>query len=377
MYKTAIIGAGFIGNAHIEAVRRLGDVEIVALCDGQGVEEKARAAHIQKTYTDYRVMMDEEDLDVVHVCTPNFTHYEICKAAIEHGISFICEKPFTTTAEQAEELVSLAREKGVKGMVNFHNRFYPVVNEMHQMVKEGEVGKIFSVHGEYIQDWLLYQTDYSWRLVGSQVGKTRAIADIGSHWMDAVEFVTGLKIVKVMAQFSTVYPKRLKPLTKVETFSTAAEDAQYEEIAIDTEDQACVLVEFENGAIGTLIVSQVFSGKKNTTEIKIAGEKESLVWSSESLNDLYIGHRERANELLTKDSGLMHQGTARVISYPSGHIEGFPDAFKQGFRQFYNSLSADGTYDYATLKDGLRETVLCDAVFESAQRKEWVNVPGE
>lgn len=372
-FKAAVIGAGFIGAVHVEAIRRLGNVRLVALCDAFGAEKKAADMHIEKGYADYKKMIDELDLDVIHICTPNHTHYDIAKYAIEKGVNFICEKPFTTTVEQAEELCELAARKGVRGAINFHNRVYPIPNEMCQMIRGGELGEIFSVHGEYIQDWLLYDTDYSWRLEKSQVGKTRAIADIGSHWLDLAEFVTGQRITRVNAKFRTVHPIRKKPLTKVETFQTA-QDVSYEEIPIDTEDEAVVMFELEGGAIGTAVISMVFSGRKNTTTLHVAGSKKALSWTSEDLNDLWIGYRDRPNEILTKDAGLMHPAAARLASYPSGHIEGFPDAFKNVFRQFYDSLEREGQYDYAQLKDGLREMILCDKIYDSAMREAWVEV---
>ena len=184
-----------------------------------------------------------------------------------------------------------------------------------------------------------------------------------------------MKVSRVCAKFSTVYPVRKKPAGKVETFASAGTDAAHVDVPIDTEDIAAVLFEFENGAIGSLMVSQVFAGRKNTTVLNVAGSKKSAVWTSEALNDLYIGCRDKANETLTKDSGLMHRHAAANVSYPGGHIEGFPDAFKNGFRQFYTSLTREGDYDYATLKDGLRETILCDAVFQSARLGAWVDVP--
>lgn len=374
-YKAAVIGAGFIGAVHVEMLRRLGNVSVVALCDAIDVEKKAEALHIANAYSDYKKMIDEQKPDAIHICTPNHTHYDIAKYAIEKGIGFICEKPFTTTVEQAKELVSLAKEKGVVGAVNFHNRLYPMPNEMHQMIAKGEVGDLFSVHGGYVQDWLMYDTDYSWRLEKGQVGKTRAIADIGSHWMDLAEFVTGEKIKRVNAVFRTVYPVRKKPIGKVETFQTL-KDASYEEIPIDTEDEAVVMFELEKGAIGSAIVSMVFAGKKNTTTLSVAGSRQSLEWSSESLNDLWIGHRDKPNEIMTKDASLMHKETAKLASYPSGHIEGFPDAFKNVFRQFYDSLDGEGDYEFARLEDGLREMILSECIFESAMSGEWVNVEG-
>lgn len=374
-YKAAVIGAGFIGAVHVEMLRRLGNVSVVALCDAVDADKKAASMHIANAYSDYKKMIDEQKPDAIHICTPNHTHYDIAKYAIEKGVNFICEKPFTTTVEQAKELVSLAKEKGVTGAVNFHNRLYPMPNEMHQMIKKGEAGDLFSVHGGYIQDWLMYDTDYSWRLEKGQVGKTRAIADIGSHWMDLVEFVTGEKIKRVNAAFRTVFPVRKKPMGKVETFQTLT-DVSYEEIPIDTEDEAVVMFELEKGAIGTAIVSMVFAGKKNTTTLSIAGSKKSLEWSSESLNDLWIGHRDKPNEIMTKDVSLMHKETAGLASYPSGHIEGFPDAFKNVFRQFYDSFDTEGNYEFARLEDGLREMILSDCIFESAMSKAWVEVEG-
>ena len=372
-YKAAVIGAGFIGTVHVETLRRLGNVSVAALCDAIDADQKAAAMHIANAYSNYKLMIDEQKPDAVHICTPNHTHYDIAKYAIEKGVNFICEKPFTTTVEQAKELVSLAKEKGVTGAVNFHNRLYPMPNEMQKMIAKGEVGDLFSVHGGYIQDWLMYDTDYSWRLEKGQVGKTRAIADIGSHWMDLAEFVTGEKIKRVNAAFRTVYPVRKKPMGKVETFQTV-KDVSYDEIPIDTEDEAVVMFELENGAIGTTIVSMVFAGKKNTTSLSVAGSKKSLQWSSERLNDLWIGHRDKPNEIMTKDASLMHKEAALLASYPSGHIEGFPDAFKNVFRQFYDSFDMKGNYEFACLKDGLREMILSDCIFESAMSKAWVEV---
>lgn len=374
-YRAGVVGAGFIGNIHVETLRRLGNVDVVALCDANGADAKAEKLGIEKSYSDYKKMIDECNLDAVHICTPNFTHYEIAKYAIEHGVNFICEKPFTTTVEQAEELIRLADEKGVIGAVNFHNRLYPIPNEMHQLVKKGETGDVFSVSGEYVQDWLLYQTDYSWRLDKSQVGKTRAIADIGSHWMDLAEFVTCSKIKRVNAEFKIVYPVRKKPVGEIETFAKAGSNQQYREMPIDTEDEAALLFEFENGAIGTALISMVYAGKKNTTKLNLAGSKKALEWSSEDLNNLWIGYRDKPNEILTKDASLLEPTSAKLASYPSGHIEGFADAFKNVFKQFYSSLSDPyGDYEFARLEDGLREMKLCDAVFESAQTGKWVEV---
>lgn len=372
--KAAVIGGGFIGNAHVEALRRLGDVDVVGLCDEYHIREKAEKLNIPHAYTDFRQMMDELELDAVHICTPNHTHYSIAHYAIEKGIHVVCEKPFTSTLEEARELAELAAKNKVKGMVDFHNRFYPVPLQMKDMISKGGIGEIISVHGNYIQDWLLYDTDYSWRLDSKLGGHIRAVADIGSHWLDLVQFITGKKIKKVNAKFSTVYPTRKKSLGGIETFSKSKAKEQYEDVKIETEDIAVVLMEFENGAIGSMIVSQMFAGKKNTTEVSIAGTKSSLCWSTEQLSELYIGHRDTPNEILTKDPTLMCSAAASVTGFPGGHAEGFPDAIKHAFRQFYNSLEQEGDYTYATFKDGLEKMELCEAIYESAQTDQWIRV---
>ena len=373
-FKTAVVGGGFIGGAHVETLRRIGNVDVAALCDADGAEQKAARLNIREAYTDYRKMIDDLKPDVIHICTPNNTHYEIAKYAIERNVNVICEKPFTKTVEEAEELIELARKNNVKGAVNFHCRLYPIPNQMHHMIKHQELGDIVTVHGSYIQDWLLYETDYSWRLNADQVGKTRAVADIGCHLMDLMEFVTGLKIKEVNAQFSTVHPIRKKPLTKVQTYSKASADAQYEDIPIDTEDAATVMFKLENGAIGTAIISQVFAGKKNAAKLCIAGKACSITWDSERIDELLIGHRSQPNKIMVKDAEMMYPEAAALADYPSGHMEGFPDAFKQVFRQFYNSLFQDGAYSYATLEDGLREIKLCEAILKSAKTNKWCEV---
>lgn len=373
-FKAAIVGGGFIGGVHIDAVRRLGNIEVVAICDESGVGEKAKKYHVLSAYEDYQKMIDEVKPDVIHICTPNNTHYEIAKYAIEKNIHVICEKPFTTTIEQARELVDMAKIYDVKGSVNFHNRFYPIPNQMYHMIKQDQIGEVVTVHGSYIQDWLLYETDYSWRLNSAQVGKTRAISDIGSHWLDLAEFVTGMRITKVNALLSTVYPKRKKPMAAVETFAKSDKELRYEDIAIDTEDAATVIFQFENGAIGTLIVSQVFAGKKNAMTLHVAGKTNSLIWDSEELNNLYIGNRNKANEVLTKDADLLCPGVKDLVSYPGGHIEGFSDAFKQMCRQFYQSIEVQGDYYYAAFEDGLREMQLCEAIFNSGKSGSWCKV---
>lgn len=374
-YRAAVVGGGFIGKVHVETLRRLPNVDVVALCDAQGGKAIAETLGLNAGYDDALEMLERERPDVLHICTPNHTHYPLTKLALERGIHVLCEKPFCTELTQAEELIALARDKGLGNAVNLHNRFYPMARQMRAMVAEEEIGRIFTVHGGYIQDWLLYDTDYSWRLLRSQVGPTRAVGDIGSHWLDLVEYVTGLRVTAVNAQFQTVHPTRQKPLSRTETFRAAQGETQ--RVAIDTEDAAALLLRFENGAIGSAVISQVFAGKKNELTLSVSGSKKSLQWNSETaLNDLWIGCRDTANGLLTKDPGLLASSASVLSSYPGGHGEGFADAFKQGFIRFYAGLDTpDAAPDYATFQDGLRTMKLCQAVWESARSGAWIDIP--
>lgn len=367
-FKVAVIGVGFIGIAHIEALRRLGNVDVVAICDPYNVKKKAELNHIEHAYTDYRVMMDELQLDFVHICTPNVSHFEIAKYALNKNIKVVLEKPITYTVEEAIELTDLASRLKLKNAVNFHNRFYPATAFMKEYISQGNIGEVISVHGMYVQDWLLNRNDYSWRLEKKQSGNTRVVADIGSHWLDLVEYITGNKIVNVFANFKVVYPKRLKAIGTVESFSTN-KDAVYEEIDIDTEDIATISFEFENGAIGNCIVSQVFAGKKNKINTFISGTKASLEWDLNRHEEVIVGHRDSPNLVVKKD-GLLMKEVNDLIAYPSGHAEGFPDTFKQAFNQIYNGTGNR----YATFKDGLRQMVLNDCIYQSALQRKWMKV---
>jgi predicted dehydrogenase len=339
-YRAGIIGSGFVGVAHAEALRRLGFVDVIAMADNCNSEEKAAIMHIPNHYCDYRVMIDEMKLDVVHICTPNNTHKEMALYAFENGVHVVCEKPLCCTLDDAHIMYEAAEKSGLVHAVNFNNRFYPMTREMKQMVRKNDLGEIFTIHGGYIQDWLLYDTDYNWRLHSSESGKTRVAADLGSHWMDLVQFITGLEIVEVFAEFKTAYTTRKKPSKPVEAFSKETfKPEDYQSFLIDTEDAAVVLLRFNNGAIGSMIVSQIFAGKKNKLNVLIAGSKKSLEWDLDNLENIIIGSKDRANDILTKDMSLVNKEAAGLISYPAGHAEGYPDAFKQCFKQVYNYIA--------------------------------------
>jgi len=376
-FKAGVIGVGFIGAAHIEQLRRLGNVEVVALADDVDAQKKADALHVPRSYTCYKELIDKEELDCVHICTPNNSHFEIAMYAMERSIHVVCEKPMTTTVEEAWKLLAFAQEKKLIHAMNFNCRFYPMVYQMREMIKNGELGDIYSIHGGYFQDWLFYNTDYNWRLEPELSGESRAFADIGSHWLDLVEFVTGLRVTEVLADFETFHKTRKKPKKAIDTYSgMALRPEDYDEVPINTEDYATVLFHLDNGAHACCNITQVFAGRKNQMIVAIAGSKCSLHWDSELSNELWIGRRDTANGQFVKDPSILAVGTANVVSYPGGHVEGFPDTFKQNFKQIYADIEAGCAENpnYADFNAGVREMIVCDKVLQSSKERCWVRV---
>ncbi|MCR9015693.1 Gfo/Idh/MocA family protein [Aquiflexum gelatinilyticum] len=377
--KTAIVGTGFIGPAHLEALRRLPNIEVTALCEVNIdlAKEKAALLGIPNAFT-FEDMLNQADIDVVHICTPNFLHFSQSKAALLAGKHVVCEKPLATKIEEAEELVALAKEKGLVNAVHFNLRYYPLVRQMKTMRENGDLGEIYSTMGSYLQDWLFLQTDYNWRLEPDKSGDSRAIADIGSHLLDITEYVTGLKVTEVMADFSTVHKTRLKPLKPLETYSGKMLDASdYAEVPINTEDHASVLLRFDNGNKGSVTVSQVNAGRKNRLNIEISGSKANFEWCSERPNELWIGKRETANQHLMKDPSLLTREASGLVSFPGGHNEGFPDTSKQMFKEVYAAVREGKQPDkpsFPTFEDGLRELLICERIIESHKKQAWVKI---
>ncbi len=377
--NVAIVGTGFIGPAHLEALRRIPHIEVVALCELniELAKEKANSLGIPQAYI-FEDMLAQPDIDVVHICTPNFLHYSQSKAVLMAGKHVICEKPLATNMDEAEELVAIAKEKGLVNAVHFNLRYYPMVRQMKAMRENGELGEIYNIMGSYLQDWLLLKTDYNWRLEPDKSGDSRAIADIGSHLLDLTEYVTGLKITEVMADFSTVHKTRLKPLKEIETYSgKMLQESDYKEVPINTEDHATVMLRFDNGYKGSVTVSQVNAGRKNRLNIEIAGSKSNFEWCSEKPNEMWIGKRETPNQQLMKDPALFNQEAAGLISFPGGHNEGFPDTSKQMFKEVYLAVRDGKQPDnpsFPTFKDGLRELIICEKILESHLKQAWIKV---
>ncbi|MQY73928.1 MAG: gfo/Idh/MocA family oxidoreductase [Clostridia bacterium] len=377
--NAGVIGTGFIGPAHVEALRRLGYVDVVAIADisMEIAKEKAEQLSIYKAYGDYKELLEDKTIEVVHICTPNHLHYPMVKQALLTGKHVVCEKPLAVSSEQGKELLELVKRTGLTAAVHFNLRFYPLMQQAKAMIEAGELGRILAINGSYQQDWLFYQTDYNWRLEPEFSGKSRAVADIGSHWLDLVEYITGVKVERVCADFCTFYKTRKKPLRLVETYTgKILKSSDYKDIEINTEDYATVLLRFNNGAHGSMTVNQVAAGRKNRLAFEIYGTKKSIAWDCEDPNQMWIGKRDSKNELLLKDPSLMYESVKQYSSYPGGHTEGFPDTSKQLFNNVYRQILTRGEsqFDFPTFEDGHRELILCETIVDSAGKEKWLEV---
>ena len=377
--RVGVIGAGFIGPVHIESLRRLGYVEVVALATSSQGEAERRAAElfVPRAYGDFNDLIRDPDVNVVDISAPNLYHYPAAKAALEAGKHVVCEKPLAMTSKESAELVELAERSGLVNAVTFNIRFYPVLQHARAMIRRGDLGTIYSVHGGYWQDWLLLETDYSWRLEAEQGGKLRAVGDIGSHWLDLAQFLTGQHVHRVLAELTTFLPVRQKPARSIETFATR--DIGRTPVRIDTEDAASVLLRLGDNVRGAMQVSQVSAGRKNRITIEVNGSKSSLAWDGERPNELWIGHRERPNEVLIKDPALLAEEARPYARYPAGHDEGFADTHTAINRAIYGYIRAGAREsgrepDFPTFVDGHRENVINDCILRSSRDQSWVDV---
>ena len=376
--KAGVIGVGFIGVAHVEALRRLGvDVVGVVGSNPDRAAAKAEAANLPRVYDNVEALVADDAIDVVHVASPNNVHAEQVRVALEAGKHVVCEKPLTLRSGEATELVEQAATAGVVNAVCFNIRFYPLNHQMAAMVKAGEIGRLIFVTGSYHQDWLLRDTDWNWRLVPEEAGELRAIADIGSHWLDLARFISGKRVVEVMADLHTFVPVRRHPAGPVETFAEVGAGAELIEEEMTSDDAAGILLRFEDGARGTVSISQTSAGRKNSVSIEVDGSDSALSWYSEEPDYLWIGHRGRPNEILQRDPSLAAPAAARVTGYPGGHVEGYPDTFRALFSQVYTDVLAGGPASeptYPTFADGLDALLVTEAIARSSQEQRWVTV---
>lgn len=378
-FTAAVAGTGFIGPVHIEALQRLG-VRVKGVLGSSPVKGgRVRDAHgLEMAFSSFDEILADGDIDAVHLAVPNVLHFDMSKRALQAGKHVMCEKPLAMNADETAELVALAESTGLAAGVCYNIRYYPLNLEARQRVRGGELGKVFSVVGSYVQDWLLKDTDYNWRVLADQGGALRAVSDIGTHWMDLIHSITGLEVEAVFADLSTVHPIRKRPKGEVATFTDdAIPPDQLEEVAITTDDCGSILFRFKGGSKGQLWVSQVTAGRKNCLRYEISGAKHALAWNSEQPNELWIGQRGAPNQSLMKDPSLLQAGVRPFANYPGGHNEGFPDTFKQCFRAFYDAIGAGiAAADalYPTFAHGHQEVRLCDAILLSHQEQAWVSL---
>ncbi len=317
--QAALIGTGFMGKVHAENLRRLGTVEIAALAGSnpERAHQFGESIGVARTTGDYKELLEDPTIDAVHVLTPNVLHYAICRAALEAGKHVLCEKPFTVSLQQARELVDLAANTGLANCIQHNLRYYPVVQQIRRMIEAGDLGEILIVQGTYSQDWLLYDTDWNWRVDAKENGALRAMGDIGSHWMDVIQHVTGLGITELCADLATFQPTRRKPKGSVETFTgKQLQTGDYETVAIHTDDFGAVLLRMGDRARGAFTVSQMSAGRKNRFTIDIYGTKAGVSWNQERPDELWIGQRNSPNQIIVKDPALLYPKAAAYADLP-------------------------------------------------------------
>lgn len=375
----AVVGTGFIGPVHIEALRRAGQRVVGILGSNHAKSELAAAAlGIPRAYANYAEVLADPAVQSVHITTPNRFHFDQASQALRAGKHVLCEKPLAMNAKESAELVRIARDSGLAAGVAYNIRFYPLCHEAAARARSGELGQIYQINGSYVQDWLLKPTDFNWRVLVEDGGELRAVADIGTHWLDLVQFIAGSHITSVCADLQTVHPVRHRPLGGVQTFSGKLNAPQaVQDVLISTDDAGSILLHFANGAKGSMWVSQVTAGRKNCVRFEIAAASGALAWDSASPNELWIGKRDTANHSLIRDPALLSDSARQIANYPGGHNEGFPDTFKQLFRTFYGYIAA-GDFSrvppYPTFADGHREILLCEAISRSHRERRWIDV---
>jgi predicted dehydrogenase len=365
-----------MGRVHLEALRRVEGVEVVAIVGRELASAQRLGAgyNIERAEDDYRKVLGDTSIDAVHICTPNSLHYPMAKDALLAGKHVVCEKPLATSVEMGEELVHLAAEQKLRNCVCQNLRFYPMVQQMRRMREDGDLGRILIVQGNYLQDWLLDEAAWNWRIDSKAGGSMRTMGDVGSHWFDMAEHVTGLRVRSLCADLQTFYTSRLRPTGKVETF-TAKAAGEAEKVDVETEDFGSVLFHMEGGARGTMTASQMAAGRKNQLKLEVYGTKASVVWDQERPDELWVGHPDTANQLYIKDPTLMKEQARSYADLPCGHSEGYDDVFKQIFRRFYQSIrEPNSPVDYPQLTDGLRQLVLMDAEWKSHHARQWIGV---
>lgn len=383
--RAGVIGTGFIGPVHIEALRRLG-VQVTAICGStRNAEATAERWGIPEVYGDYdyRAMYRSPNVDVVHITSPNKVHVAQSLAALKAGKHVVCEKPLGMTARETAKVVAAAKLRGAPVFaVNYMCRFFPAVLQMRAMVQRGDLGRIIHVEGHFFQDWLLHETDYNWRVLASEGGKLRAVGDIGTHWIDAVSFILGARAERVFAHLETFHKKRYRPKGEVQTFARVDPKAMVP-YRVDTEDFGSVLLRFGrakhgfvDGVHANASVSQVAAGWKCSLYVGIYGTKGSVRWDFQQPNEIFVGRRDEPCQVLQRGTPGFSEDVAGFTDYPGGHPEGFPDSHKMHYRAVYEHIASGRKTPvlFATAEDGHHEVTLCEAILRSSRGRKWMEV---
>jgi predicted dehydrogenase len=384
LIRVGLLGTGWAAGRHAEALRRLPGVQLSAVAglDAAGVRAFADRRDVPTAHADAAALLADRSIDAVHVCTINAVHAEQARDALAAGKHVLCEKPLGVSTAETAELVAVAeearRERGLVSAVCFNYRHYPVVEHLRRALAEREHGAPHFVHGSYLQDWLLRATDWSWRLDERAGGRSRAVADIGSHWTDLAQHLLGASAVEVLADLTTLHPERRRPLRAAQTFA-AAQDGETEPVAITTEDFAAVMLRFDNGVRGSFVVSQTSAGHKNQLTIDIDCADASVAWDQERPERVWIGRRGAPNLELVRDPDALALPADSRSALPAGHPEGWNDALLDLTSAFYATVRAaregeEHASSLATFADGHRIVQLVDAIVESNERRGWVAV---
>lgn len=375
--RVGIVGTGFMGVAHTEALRRLG-IPVKGVVGSTPARARAKAvqANLPAAYESLNALLADDEINAVHITSPNHLHYEQVVEVLNARKHVICEKPLAVSVEEGQDLLHRAETSGLVHAVCFNQRYYPLVHQARAMVTGNEVGAVRLVSGGYLQDWLLFETDWNWRLVAGKGGPLRAVADIGSHWFDNIEFITGARITEVIADLHTFHRERNHPVGEVETFAAASNGTERVIEPMTSDDAAGVLLRFDNGARGTCTISQVSAGRKNFLNWEIDGTDSAISWNTENPEDLWFGHRGRPNQVVKRDPSMLHPTAAAIANYPAGHVEGYPDTFRSLFNDVYAHIvrGGSGPATYPTFADGLRSLQVCSAVADSSMTRRWTAV---
>lgn len=373
--KATVIGVGFVGRAHLESLRRRGiPVQGILGSSPERTEAACRSLNVQHGYHSLDELLMDSTVDVVHICTPNHVHFKQAEAALMADKHVVCEKPLSMDTRESAALIKLAAERKRVGAVAYNLRYYPLCQQAHALVESGAIGEPRLVHGSFLQDWLLFPTDWNWRLEPQFSGPLRVVADIGTHWLDLITWITNRKVTELCADMATVLPVRQKPQGRVETFQKSSSTA-FDEVRIDTDDYASILLHLEKSVHGVVTISQVSAGRKARLWFEIDGSLASLAWNSESPNTLWIGERGKPNQEFPKDPSQMSPSVRGYAEYPAGHAEGYPDTFAQLFKDVYSYIEHGDLHAprrFPTFETGHEEMVLCEAIARSHKDRRWI-----